>query len=107
MRLKRKIFQGCQSQHTAGGEQTRHYPGSPCTRARAGDIEKNSQEEGVGHNEVQLQPQLLQSVVEEDAKRGGEGREGENSERGGHQEEGDAQGIAEDEVQNQEDCTII
>jgi hypothetical protein len=45
-----------------------------------------AQKPGAGKSErtAKRKPQLLQSVVEEDAQRGGEGREGEGSERGGH-----------------------
>ena len=34
---------------------------------------KNSKAESVDQREMQLQPRLLQSLVEEDAERGGEG----------------------------------
>ena len=47
-----------------GGEQTGHYPSSPCTRTRAGEMQKSSKAESVGHIKIQLQPRLLQSLVE-------------------------------------------
>ena len=78
-----------------GGEQTGHYPGSPCTKFEGREEQKYRKEECVGSTKENqwdssspgVPPRILQPLVEQDAKRRNEGGKGEVEEGDGFQEQ--------------------